>query len=85
MRTGGQWLSLCTGGVMIELILTVCLATDSATCKVVRLPYVNEGQLVTPYSCAMGAMPEIAKWSEEHPQWKVTRWACGVAGKNADI
>lgn len=85
MRTGGRWWLNLHGGNMIELVLTVCLAGELTTCKTVKLPFVNEGQLVTPYSCAMGAMPEIAKWSEAHPQWRVTRWTCGIAGQSGDI
>lgn len=70
---------------MLELILTVCLNGEMSSCKVVRLPFVDEGQLVTPYSCTMAAMPQIAQWSEQHPKWYVARWTCGIAGKDADL
>lgn len=75
----------CVGGSMLELILTVCLNGEMATCKIVRLPFVDEGYHISAYSCTLGAMPEIAKWNEAHPKWHVVRWTCGVAGKNADL
>jgi hypothetical protein len=31
---------------------------------------------VTPMTCMIGAQPELAKWVEEHPNWKVSRWSC---------
>jgi hypothetical protein len=32
----------------------------------------------------MTAPPHVARWSEEHPEWRVVRWQCR-AGSRRDI
>ena len=31
---------------------------------------------VSALRCMMHAPPHVAKWSEEHPAWRVVRWRC---------
>jgi hypothetical protein len=66
---------------MIELILATCLLDEPTACKEVSLIYSVES--VTLMQCMMGAQPEIARWSEAHPKWRVTRWSCAMAGQIA--
>lgn len=68
---------------MIELALIVCLSADPAKCKDVGLTYASES--VTPQQCMMRAIPEVAKWTGEHPNWYVKKWSCRPAGHFAKI
>jgi hypothetical protein len=68
---------------MIELALVVCLAADPAKCKDVGLTYSSES--VTPQQCMMRALPEVAKWTDDHPSWYVKKWSCRPAGHIAKI
>jgi hypothetical protein len=63
---------------MIELVVSVCMIADPSRCKDVRLNFVE--QSVSPRECLFNGQIEIAKWTETHPDWHVTRWACGRAG-----
>jgi hypothetical protein len=68
---------------MIELLIAVCLVSDLSHCKNVSLTYAAEG--VTPMQCMMMTMPQIAKWSQEHPNWVARRWTCRHARLRANI
>jgi len=57
---------------MIELLFVACLATSPDDCNENSLLYSD----VTPMMCVMGAQPELAKWIQTHPQYKVTSWKC---------
>jgi hypothetical protein len=59
---------------MIELLISVCLIHQPATCKDVHLSYVAEA--LTPYACLMRAQPELARWAEAHPKWRIEKWRC---------
>jgi hypothetical protein len=63
---------------MIELIVSVCLIDDAARCKDVRLNFMQEN--VSARECMFTGQIEIAKWSGDHPEWRVARWQCGRAG-----
>jgi hypothetical protein len=71
------------GAKMIELLISVCLLAEPGRCKDVALTFV--GETLTPFQCMMGAQPEIAKWSQVHPNWSVRRWTCQPAGRIAKI
>lgn len=68
---------------MIEIVVSVCLMSAPARCKDVTLSF--EADNVTPFQCMMYGQPEIAKWTEEHPNWSVQRWSCGQARQIAKI
>jgi hypothetical protein len=68
---------------MMELVIAACLAADLSRCKNVSLTYSADG--LSPEQCMMTSMPEIAKWSTEHPNWVPMRWSCHPAGRSADI
>jgi hypothetical protein len=66
---------------MIEIIISTCLLADPAVCRDQTIPLLSE---VSPVRCVMNAAPHVAKWSEEHPQWRVVRWQCRT-GAQRDI
>ena len=65
---------------MIELILTVCLASAPEECKEVTFTSVEE--FMSPMQCMVRGQPHIAQWiTTNSPIWTVKRWACGPAGR----
>lgn len=68
---------------MIELVLAVCMVGQPAKCRDVYLNF--EAESVTPQQCMMYGQMEMAKWAEEHPDYTITKWRCGVAGQMAKI
>ena len=63
---------------MIELIVSVCMISDPAHCKDVRLNFAEQN--VSARECMFNGQIEIAKWSETHPDWQVAKWQCSRAG-----
>lgn len=57
---------------MIELAFVACLSTAPNACEQRSLYYSD----ISPMACLMGAQPELAKWVDEHPKYRVTRWSC---------
>jgi hypothetical protein len=68
---------------MIELLIAACLVSDLSQCRDVSLTFAADG--VTSRQCMMDSMPEVAKWSQEHPNWVARRWTCRPAGVRANI
>lgn len=58
---------------MIELIFVACLQTSPSVCEEKSMQYAEQ---MTPMACSMAAQPELARWTEAHPGWNVTRWKC---------
>ncbi|MGO4439225.1 hypothetical protein AB4048_15980 [Rhizobium sp. RAF56] len=58
---------------LIELVLTICLANAPSSCREEYLQFEDTGNLI---ACMFQAPPEIAKWSEQHPNLRVVRWRC---------
>jgi len=63
---------------LIELILTVCAATQPNMCEDRHFQFMYYGSL---RQCTAGAQPYIAQWIGEHPNWKPVRWHCEYPGK----
>jgi hypothetical protein len=60
---------------MIELVIIACLMTGS--CKEVSLTYdAHEVSLMT---CTLFGQMEAARWQQQHAEWQVRRWRCGIA------
>lgn len=57
---------------MIELILTVCLASAPTECRLERMPF--DGFLI---GCTMAGQFHAAEWADRHPKWRIKRWSCG--------
>ncbi len=70
---------------MLEIALTICSIHLTGGCRDMTLPFVDEGQLTTPYACMMQAQGEIAKWVAYHPNEQVKSWTCQPAGRFAKI
>jgi hypothetical protein len=59
----------------MDLVLLVCLAATPSTCREERLTIAFEQ--TDPRTCMAGAVPVIAEWTGDHPDWQVARWKCG--------
>lgn len=59
---------------MIELVIAACLATGE--CKESRLTY--DAQEVSLMTCIVAGQTEVARWKENHPDWQIKRWHCGI-------
>jgi hypothetical protein len=58
---------------MIAIILSSCLVTDPTVCLDHKIPLSSE---ISAIQCMKHAQPYVARWSEEHPRWRVVRWQC---------
>ncbi|WP_118133503.1 hypothetical protein [Oceanicella sp. SM1341] len=58
---------------MIELIFVACLQSSPSHCEQNAVQYAEP---ISAMACAMGAQPELAKWSETHPGWTIAQWKC---------
>jgi hypothetical protein len=67
---------------MVDLILTVCLATNPNSCRDEHLLFESSGSL---FQCMILAPAEIAKWSSGHPALKIVRWRCSFPDKSRKI
>ena len=57
---------------MIELLFVVCLNASASQCEERSMLYTD----VSASACLMRAQPELAKWTETHPGWSISRWRC---------
>jgi hypothetical protein len=62
----------------VELVLIICLMSRGDTCEERHLSVALEPVAET--VCMTKAIPYLAQWAGEHPQWKIKRWRCTVAG-----
>ncbi|MDG4884518.1 hypothetical protein [Mesorhizobium sp. WSM4884] len=67
---------------MVDLILTVCLSANPGNCRNEHLYFENRGSL---FQCMILAPSEIAKWSQDHPTFKIRRWKCAFPTKDRAI
>jgi hypothetical protein len=68
--------------MLIELVMTVCLAATGADCRDERIILESNG---SPFHCMMESPIHIARWTESHPKWKVKRWTCVPPGKSRQL
>lgn len=59
---------------MIELAFVACLVTSPQECNDYSILFTEIGTM----ACMMGAQPELASWTEAHPNMTVARWTCRV-------
>jgi hypothetical protein len=64
---------------VIELIVSVCLISDPAHCKDVRLDYSLDAASMR--ECAYSSQLTAARWSGDNPRWRVNRMACARANE----
>lgn len=65
---------------LIEIVVTVCALSQPNLCEDKHLQFAWSGSLT---QCAIAAPPYIAKWIEEHPNWRAVRWRCEYPGRKA--
>jgi hypothetical protein len=58
---------------MIELVFVVCLMTAPSECEERSLMTLPEVGLM---KCMAQAQPQLAIWTQEHPNFRVARWFC---------
>jgi hypothetical protein len=63
---------------MVAIIISTCLLSDPGVCRDQTIPLDSE---ISAVNCMMKAPPHVARWSEEHPEWRVVRWRCGASGR----
>jgi hypothetical protein len=63
---------------MVAIIISVCLLSDPNVCSDRTIPLDRE---VTAANCMMNSPPHVARWSVEHPEWRVVRWRCVPSGR----
>ena len=68
---------------MIEIAAAVCMLSAPERCKDVSLTF--EAENITVFACMMYGQAELAKWTGEHPAWKISRWSCREAGQVAKL
>lgn len=66
---------------MIELAFVVCLNAEPDTCEHRAMQF-NDISVI---SCTLAAQPELARWVEEHPGWRIQRWTCRPLQPGFDI
>ena len=64
---------------MIELVFIACLAANPANCEERALTFVDTPHL---HGCLMSAQPQLARWADTHPEWRIARWRCRTAGQD---
>lgn len=60
--------------MMIALVIAACLGTEE--CRDFTLLY--DPYSVSLMTCMVAGQPEVARWNESHPDWRITRWSCGL-------
>lgn len=58
---------------LIDLILLACSLASPGACHEYHVLFQSAESL---QNCTMNAPPYIAQWTEEHPNFRVTRWRC---------
>ena len=66
---------------MISVVISACLIAQPMKCEDFSLQFAEEIENVTPFACMRYAQPELVKWNEHHPHWKIRKWKCKSAGK----
>ncbi len=61
---------------MIAVILSACLLSEPSVCREHRILLSSE---ISAIGCMITAMPHVARWTEQHPSWRVVRWQCRAA------
>ena len=59
---------------MIELVFIACLSASPVDCEERSLLYTD----LAPLACVMGAQPELARWVQTHPRWRIHSWRCAT-------
>lgn len=66
---------------VIELIVAVCLTGAPAECSEKRFQFFDDASL---FGCMVKAVPYLANWADEHPEYEVKSWKCGYPNNNRE-
>ena len=58
---------------IVDLILAVCMIREPSTCREEHLYFESHGSLSR---CMIEAVPTLAKWAADHPEWRIARFHC---------
>ena len=58
---------------MMELVLVVCLTSTPNRCEERSIGLYPD---ISAMACLVQGQPQIAVWSEQHPELSVTRYSC---------
>lgn len=61
--------------MLIALVIAACL--DAGKCRDFSLLY--DPYEVSLMTCMIAGQAEVARWQEAHPDWRITRWSCGLS------
>jgi hypothetical protein len=61
----------------MDLVLLVCLVSSPQACREEHVLVSYE--VTDPRACMAGAVPVIAEWAGDHPDYQVSRWKCGAS------
>ncbi len=67
--------------MLVDLVLTVCLIATGGDCHKEHMVIQGDGSL---YGCMAESPVHIARWTSEHPTWRVKRWTCALPGTAGD-
>lgn len=70
---------------MIEIAAAVCLLSSPERCRDITLTYEADASEITAFSCMMFGQSELARWSADHPAWRIAKWSCRPAGQIAKL
>lgn len=62
----------------MDLVLLVCLISSPQSCREERV--LVSYDMTDSRACMMGAVPIIAEWTGDHPDYQVSRWKCDGSG-----
>jgi hypothetical protein len=57
----------------VALILAVCMVSNPQSCREEHLYFESHGSLRV---CMGEAMPAMAEWAGDHPQWQIEKFHC---------
>ena len=57
----------------LELIFTVCMMENAELCED---KHIAIDQQMSATTCAMCAMPTLARWAGDNPGWTIISWRC---------
>jgi hypothetical protein len=58
---------------VISIVLSICLLSDPTICREQPIPVADP---IDPVKCMLTAMPYVAQWGSEHPNWQIVRMSC---------
>lgn len=68
----------------MEIVAIACALAAPNDCKTVKLSFAADSP--TPWQCMAYGQQELAKWTGEHPGWRIEHgFKCGPAGRYANL